>query len=146
METPIERELALDLVLSPERSTTVPARLTYHVRDPYAVHITFDALSDRPVRWTFARELLLEGVLRPCGQGDVRVWPAAVEGRGVVCVALSSPAGDALLRAPAKAVTAWLERTLRAVPPGREGGHLGLDEGLERLLAAPLDGAGETDL
>lgn len=143
METPIERELTLDLVLSPEQSTTVPARLTYHVHDPYAVHITFDTLSDRPVRWAFARELLSEGVLRPCGQGDVRVWPATVGGRGVVCVALSSPTGDALLRAPADAVTAWLEHTLRAVPPGREGERLGMEEGLERLLAAPLDGTDE---
>lgn len=142
MDTPIERELTLDLVLSPEHSTTVPARLSYHVHDPYAVHLTFDTLSEHPVRWSFARELLVEGVLRPCGQGDVKVWPATVGGRGAVCVALSSPGGDALLRAPAAAVTAWLERTLRAVPPGGERELLDLDGGLERLLA-PLDGSDE---
>ncbi|MTE19231.1 SsgA family sporulation/cell division regulator [Streptomyces sp. TRM43335] len=147
METPIERELVLDLVLSPERSIAVPARLAYHVHDPYAVHITFDAPSDSPVRWSFARELLSEGLSRPCGQGDVRVWPATVEeGRGVVCVALSSPTGDALLRAPAAPVAAWLERTLRAVPAGREGERLGLEEGLGRLLAAPSDGTDEAGL
>ncbi|HZG04729.1 MAG TPA: SsgA family sporulation/cell division regulator [Streptomyces sp.] len=140
MDTPIERELALELVLSPEHSITVPARFTYHVHDPYAVHVTFHALSDQPVRWSFARELLVEGALRPCGHGDVRIWPTTADGSGSVCIALSSPSGDALLRVPATAVTSWLERTLWAVPPGSEAERLGLDEALAGLLAAPDGG------
>jgi hypothetical protein len=32
-------------------------------------------------------------------------------------------------------VAAWLERTLRAVPPGTEHEQLSLDDGLSRLLA-----------
>jgi hypothetical protein len=87
------------------------------------------------VHWTFARDLLVEGVFRPCGRGDVRVWPAKTEGRGVVLMALSSPDGDALLQAPAAQVSAWLERTLRVVPPGTEGEQLGLDDELDQLLA-----------
>ncbi|TJZ56034.1 SsgA family sporulation/cell division regulator [Streptomyces piniterrae] len=135
MHTVVERELELGLVLSPERSIPVPARLTYRTDDPYAVHVTFHIGSDSPVNWTFARELLVEGVFRPCGQGDVRVWPTKVDGRSLVCMALSSPDGDALLEAPASAVSAWLERTLRVVPPGSEQGHLGIDKGLSELLA-----------
>ncbi|KPC64852.1 SsgA family sporulation/cell division regulator [Streptomyces chattanoogensis] len=140
MHTMVERELELGLVLSPERSIPVPARLTYRTDDPYAVHITFHIGSDSPVHWTFARELLVEGVFRPCGEGDVRVWPARPAGRSLVCMALTSPDGDALLEAPAAAVSAWLERTLRLVPPGSEQGHLSLDKGLSDLLAmAPGD-------
>ncbi|MGW1378262.1 SsgA family sporulation/cell division regulator [Streptomyces sp. NPDC002446] len=135
MHTVVERELELGLVLSPERSIPVPARLTYRTDDPYAVHVTFHVGSDSPVTWTFARELLVEGVFRPCGQGDVRVWPTKVDGRSVVCMALNSPDGEALLQAPAAAVSAWLERTLRVVPPGAEQRHLGLDKGLSELLA-----------
>ena len=45
----------------------MPARLTYRTDDPYAVHVTFHIGSDSPVNWTFARELLVEGVFRPCG-------------------------------------------------------------------------------
>lgn len=135
MHTVVERELELGLVLSPERSIPVPARLTYRTDDPYAVHVTFHVGSDAPVNWTFARELLVEGVFRPCGQGDVRVWPTKVDGRSLVCMALNSPDGEALLEAPAAAVSAWLERTLRVVPPGAEQGHLGLDKGLSELLA-----------
>ncbi|MFI6352108.1 SsgA family sporulation/cell division regulator [Streptomyces sp. NPDC050743] len=133
--TVVERELELRLILSPERGIPVPARLSYRSDDPYAVHITFHINSPSPVDWTFARELLVEGVFRPCGQGDVRVWPTNAEGRGVVLMALSSPDGDALLQAPVPQVSAWLERTLRAVPSGTEGGQLGIDDALDQLLA-----------
>ncbi|MET8565579.1 SsgA family sporulation/cell division regulator [Streptomyces flaveolus] len=133
--TVVERELELRLVLSPERSVPVPARLGYRSDDPYAVHITFHIDSEHPVDWTFARDLLVEGVFRPCGHGDVRVWPAKADGRRVVLMALSSPDGDALLEAPVPQVSAWLERTLRAVPPGTEGGQLGIDDALDHLLA-----------
>ncbi|MEU8525116.1 MULTISPECIES: SsgA family sporulation/cell division regulator [Streptomyces] len=131
----VERDLELRLVLSPERSIPVPARLGYRADDPFAVHIAFHIGSEHPVNWTFARELLVEGVFRPCGHGDVRIWPTKVEGRSVVLMALSSPDGDALLEAPSAQVSAWLERTLRAVPPGTEADRLGIDDGLARLLA-----------
>ncbi|MDQ1045941.1 SsgA family sporulation/cell division regulator [Streptomyces sp. V4I2] len=133
--TVVERELELRLILSPERGIPVPALLSYHTDDPYAIHITFHINSDHPVNWTFARELLVEGVFRPCGHGDVRVWPTKVAGRSVVLMALSSPDGDALLAAPTPQVSAWLERTLRVVPPGTEGEQLGIDEALDQLLA-----------
>ncbi|MEU3249973.1 SsgA family sporulation/cell division regulator [Streptomyces sp. NPDC006997] len=135
MHTVVERELELKLILSPEQSIPVPALLGYRTDDPYAVHITFHINSDLPVHWTFARELLVEGVFRPCGSGDVRVWPTKAEGRGVVLMALSSPDGEALLEAPTAQVSAWLERTLRVVPPGTEGGQLGIDAALDELLA-----------
>ncbi|MCX0244098.1 SsgA family sporulation/cell division regulator [Streptomyces drozdowiczii] len=135
MHTVVERELELKLVLSPERSIPVPARLTYRTEDPYAVHITFHITSDSPVYWTFARDLLVEGVFRPCGQGDVRIWPTKVDGNHVICVALTSPDGNALLEVPSAAVATWVERTLRVVPPGTETGRLGIDEGLAELLA-----------
>ncbi|MBQ1097052.1 SsgA family sporulation/cell division regulator [Streptomyces sp. b94] len=133
--TVVERELELRLILSPERGIPVAALLGYQSDDPYAVHITFHIGSGHPVHWTFARDLLVEGVFRPCGHGDVRVWPSKAEGRSVVLMALSSPDGDALLEAPTAQVSAWLERTLRAVPPGTEGGQLGIDDGLAELLA-----------
>ncbi|MFJ3158753.1 SsgA family sporulation/cell division regulator [Streptomyces kanasensis] len=133
--TVVERELELKLVLSPDHSVPVPARLTYRAADPYAVHIAFHIGSEHPVYWTFARELLVEGVFRPCGDGDVRIWPSKTEG-GVVLMALSSPDGEALLEAPTAQVSAWLEHTLRAVPPGTESERLGIDEELTALLSA----------
>ncbi|MER0245970.1 SsgA family sporulation/cell division regulator [Streptomyces sp. 796.1] len=134
MHTVVERDMELNLVLSPERSIPVPAKLVYRTDEPYAVHITFHVGSDSPVHWTFARELLVEGVFRACGQGDVRIWPTKIDGRSVVCMALSSPDGDALLEASAPIVSAWLERTLRVVAPGSESERLGIDDALNALL------------
>lgn len=138
-EAKIERELNVKLVLSPERSVTVPARLGYRTDDPYAVHVAFHTGSQSPVHWNFARDLLVDGLFRPCGQGDVRVWPTRTATRSTVCLALSSPDGEALLEVPALALSSWLERTLRAVPAGREWESLGLEEGLEALLSAERD-------
>jgi hypothetical protein len=138
MHTVVGRELEISLVLSPERSVPLPARLVYRSDDPYAVHLTFHVGSATPVHWAFARELLVEGTFRPCGHGDVRVWPAKANRRDVLCVALSSPEGDALLEAPAEPVSEWLQRTLRAVAPGREREQLAIDDALRRLLAPVL--------
>jgi len=131
----VRQELTVSLVLGPERSVPVPALLSYRASDPYAVHITFHLGQDTPVTWVFARDLLIEGVFRACGHGDVRVWPTRIEGRSVMCLALSSPAGDALIEAPTGAFAAWLERCLRLVPAGREEEALGLDGALAALLA-----------
>ena len=131
----VSEELRIRLILSPERSVPVPAMLRYLADDPFAVHITFHLGQDSPVTWVFARELLVEGVFRACGHGDVRIWPTRLGGRNVICLALSSPAGDALLEAPAGTVAAWLERTLRLVPPGREEAGLDVDGALAALLA-----------
>ncbi len=133
--TVVERELQLRLIVSAGQAVPVPARLGYRTADPYAVHIDFHVDSACPVHWAFARDLLVEGVFRPCGHGDVRVWPSRADGRGVVLIALNSPGGEALLEAPAAQVAAWLERTLRVVPPGSEGDRLGIDDGLAGLLA-----------
>lgn len=141
MHTVVECELELELIVSPECSVPVQAALAYRAADPYAVRITFRIAPGHAVSWAFARDLLVEGVFRPCGHGDVRVWPTKVGGRAVVLLALSSPDGDALLEAPAAPVADWLERTLRLVPPGSETDRLGMDEGLAGLLVRPQEGA-----
>ncbi|WP_354640742.1 SsgA family sporulation/cell division regulator [Kitasatospora camelliae] len=131
----VEQELELSLVLAPERSVPVPARLSYGSHDPFAVHITFHLDTGSPVTWVFARELLVEGTFRPCGQGDVRIWPTTAGRRSVLCLALSSPAGEALLEAPLPEVAAWLDRAHRLVPPGAELAALDLEGSLAELLA-----------
>jgi hypothetical protein len=131
----VEQELQLKLVLSPERSVPVPARLSYGSHDPYAVHITFHLDTGTPVTWVFSRELLVEGTFRPCGQGDVRIWPTRNGQQSVLCLALTSPGGDALLEAPLATVASWLERCHRLVPPGSELSVLDMEGSLAALLA-----------
>ncbi|MGW0608251.1 SsgA family sporulation/cell division regulator [Streptomyces sp. NPDC002644] len=137
MRTVVERELTMRMIVSADLHAPVAARLRYSTDDPYAVHVAFHPGTERPVHWSFARDLLMEGRFRGCGLGDVRVWPGAgVEGGlPVVLLALSSPGGDALLEAPADEVSGWLAHTLRMVPRGREGELLDLDGPLAELLA-----------
>ncbi|WP_042374564.1 SsgA family sporulation/cell division regulator [Streptacidiphilus neutrinimicus] len=130
----MQQQLTVELVLSPERSLPVPALLAYCPEDPYAVHVTFHVGQDSPVTWVFARELLVEGVFRACGTGDVRIWPTRADGRSRICLALSSPAGEALLEASAAPVATWLEQTLRVVPTGTESSVMDLDAELTALL------------
>jgi hypothetical protein len=98
--------------------------------------MTFHLGQECPVTWVFARELLVEGRFRACGQGDVRIWPTRNGGRSLLCLALSSPAGEALLEASATRVATWLERTLRLVPTGMEKSVLDLDAALAELLGS----------
>lgn len=122
MNTTVSCELHLRLVVSSESSLPVPAGLRYDTADPYAVHATFHTGAEETVEWVFARDLLAEGLHRPTGTGDVRVWPSRSHGQGVVCIALSSPEGEALLEAPARALESFLKRTDAAVPPARNTG------------------------
>lgn len=122
MNTTVSCELHLRLVVSSESSLPVPAGLRYDTADPYAVHATFHTGAEETVEWVFARDLLAEGLHRPTGTGDVRVWPSRSHGQGVVCIALSSPEGEALLEAPARALESFLKRTDAAVPPVRSIG------------------------
>ena len=77
MNTTVSCELHLRLVVSSESSLPVPAGLRYDTADPYAVHATFHTGAEETVEWVFARDLLAEGLHRPTGTGDVRVWPVA---------------------------------------------------------------------
>ncbi|MFJ5229180.1 SsgA family sporulation/cell division regulator [Kitasatospora sp. NPDC088391] len=145
MEGPAELrlDLVMDLLLSPEEAFPVPARLVYSPDDPYAVHVSFHVDSEQPIGWFFARDLLAQGLLRPTGLGDVRIWPAAVDGRRMVTLMLCAPEGDAFLQAPAALVAPWIRRTLRAVPPGGPAERDRVDRALDALFAAtgPTDPA-----
>ncbi|KDN87130.1 SsgA family sporulation/cell division regulator [Kitasatospora cheerisanensis] len=138
MESPAELclDLVMDLLLSPEEAFPVPARLRYSVDDPYAVHIAFHVDAAQPIGWYFARELLVQGLLRPTGLGDVRIWPTAADGRRTVTLMLCSPDGDAFLQAPAARLAAWVRHTLRLVPPGSPAERLRVDRALDALFAA----------
>jgi hypothetical protein len=112
----------------------VPTRLLYEPHDPYAVHIVFYADTDEPVTWAFDRDLLAQGILRPSGEGDVRLWPTRTGPDAVLNLALSPPHGAAHLTASLSVVTQWLERTYHLAPSGREGDGIDLNAELARLL------------
>ncbi|AMW15077.1 MULTISPECIES: SsgA family sporulation/cell division regulator [Streptomyces] len=120
--------LHLRLVVSSDSTLPVPVELRYAPTDPYAVHTTFHTGAEETTEWVFARELLTEGLRRPTGTGDVHIWPSHSHGHPVVCIALSSPEGEAaLLEAPAGALRSFLRRTYAEVPPDTEHHHIDTD-------------------
>jgi len=130
----ITTELALRLVVPGGSSLPVTATMRYEADDPYAVHVGFRTGGEEVVEWTFARQLLTDGVTSPVGDGDVQVWPSADAGAQVVCLSLCSPSGQALFEVPLSGLVEFLTRTYSAVPTGSESEHVDLDAELALFL------------
>lgn len=122
--------------LSGESATEhLDGEFSYDPADPYAVTMKLEARCGS-VTWTFARDLLAEGVYEPTGDGDVQVWPCLSQtGEAVVIVELCSPDGTALLQTDSRAVQSFVTAIFDAVPAGRESSHVRIDALLARLLA-----------
>lgn len=108
---------------------------SYDPADPYAVTMKLEARSGS-VTWTFARDLLAEGLYQPSGDGDVQVWPCLSNtGEAVVIVELCSPDGTALLQTASRAVQRFVTSVYESVPAGRESAHVRMDALVSQLLA-----------
>lgn len=116
----IAERVALIYLDGAGQASTMEALFAFEPGDPWAVTATFDH-GLIPVRWLFARDLLIWGVHEPIGDGDVRVWPSVdARGRAVVVIELRSPSGSILIQARARDLQQFINRTLAAVPVGEE--------------------------
>lgn len=109
----------MSFLVSEELSFRIPVELRYDARDPYAVRLTFHLPGDAPVTWAFGRELLLDGINKPCGDGDVHIAPTHPEDLSDVHIRLQVGGDQALFRASAAPLVAFLDRTDRIVPSDR---------------------------
>jgi hypothetical protein len=107
----------------------VTATFSYRVDEPYAVAAALVA-GDIEIEWTFARDLLFDGLSFPTGEGDVLVAPGTND---QVQLTLRSSDGAAGLLCDRTAVQEFVERIYAAVPAGDESGHLDMDELLAQL-------------
>ncbi|MFJ8624621.1 SsgA family sporulation/cell division regulator [Kitasatospora sp. NPDC093550] len=118
-------DLLLDagLVLGERDSVDVPVRLGYRSDDPLAVALEFLGPAAQAGVWRFARDLLWEGLQKPSGLGDVRIWPPCpCHGRPHLRIMLRGHGAVVLLDLPSRQVRRWLRReTFPLVPPGSEG-------------------------
>lgn len=129
----------MSFLVSEELSFRIPVELRYDAGDPYAVRLTFHLPGDAPVTWAFGRELLLDGINKPCGEGDVHIAPASSEELSDVRIRLQVGSDRAVFRAGAAPLVAFLDRTDRLVPLGQERSlgdfEMSLDEALDRIFA-----------
>ncbi|MEV6650086.1 SsgA family sporulation/cell division regulator [Streptomyces sp. NPDC051219] len=154
MRESVQAEVMMSFLVSEELSFRIPVDLRYDASDPYAVRLTFRLPGDDPVTWAFGRELLLDGVNGPCGEGDVHIVPAGIPAETPAEIRAGSPVAAYLpdvhillqvgpdrarFRVGAAPLIAFLDRTDRLVPLGQEralGDFEGnLDDALVRILA-----------
>jgi Streptomyces sporulation and cell division protein, SsgA len=116
----------------------IRATLSYDPADPFAV--VLDLHSDEgPVRWVFGRDLLVEGMFEPTGEGDVLVWPSLDDGeRAVVGIELRSPDGVIAGQVLTRDLVRFLQETLDIVPPGSEMRLLDVDVALAHLIGSDV--------
>jgi hypothetical protein len=131
----ITEQMRLEFVDTEGLSTPLDAEFEYDPADPFAVSVLF-ADEPVPVRWTFARELLIEGFYEPTGDGDVHVWPCLnTEGAAVVILELSSPSGEVLVQVSSRSLASFIHQMVTTVPQGSEAEVVDLDAEIAQLLA-----------
>ncbi|MET7484970.1 SsgA family sporulation/cell division regulator [Streptomyces sp. NPDC005538] len=139
MRESVQAEVMMSFLVSEELSFRIPVELGYETCDPYAVRLTFHLPGDAPVTWAFGRELLIDGVGGPCGEGDVHIAPVDPDTLGEVLIRLQVGSDQAVFRTGAAPLVTFLDRTDRLVPLGQEGAladfDAHLDETLDRILA-----------
>jgi hypothetical protein len=125
----VDTDTTMTLISDPD-SPLVLAELRYFTNEPYSVRLTLTLAESPAVEWVFARDLLLQGVRLPAGQGDIQIYPTS---EGVV-VELHSPDGDARLLAGSEALVGFADAVEAAVPVGTEDRYFSLDAELADLL------------
>jgi hypothetical protein len=134
--TLVSQVLMLELVDPSGAVAPLETELSYDPADPLAVSAIFSTVAGR-VRWTFGRDLLIEGLVEPVGDGDVHVWPCVDnDGNSVVIIELGSPDGEALVQGRTADITAFVERMTRSVAPGAEAALLDVDAAISAIFAA----------
>jgi hypothetical protein len=134
MSTVIEQAVEARLVAAAPRTPTVSATLHYDQSDPFAVRMTFPAaatLEGVDVCWTFARELLTDGLEEEAGSGDVRVRPY---GYDRIVLEFHAPEGAALVHVRSQDLRRFLGRTTALVATGEEERYVDLDRDLAELM------------
>jgi hypothetical protein len=132
--TVIEQPVEARLVAAAPRMPSIPAKLHYDRRDPFAIRMTFPApatLEGVEVCWTFARELLAAGLHSAEGTGDVRVRPY---GYDRTVLEFHAPEGTAVVHVHSEEIRRFLQATSDLVPVGFEHLHLDLDHDLAELM------------
>ncbi|MFH8344542.1 SsgA family sporulation/cell division regulator [Streptomyces sp. NPDC018045] len=130
----IDQAVHARLIATMPRSREVPARLRYDSGDPLAVHVVFPpaaSLDGAEVVWTFARDLLAEGLREPSGKGDVHIWPC---GPATAMLEFHTADGLAMVQFQARDLRRFLMRSYGVVALGSESRHLDVEGDLAALL------------
>lgn len=110
------------------------ATATFYPDDPFAVELAVPFRRGRePKSVLFARELLIDGLAEPAGEGDVRVAPHP-DMDGWVLIELPIECRQVEFWAEQAPLNEFVDATLLLLPSSRELTQLDLDGLIARLL------------
>ena len=113
--------------------TPVVTRWTYSASDPFALTLAVRARQDRWVEWLLARDLVVDGLTRRVGEGDVRLRPRLVQGYDIVEIEICSHDGRAVLEIDRDLLREFVDLTFDVVAPGEEADHMNIEEEIARI-------------
>ncbi|TQF01790.1 SsgA family sporulation/cell division regulator [Kitasatospora acidiphila] len=133
-DSTVTAEVEIELLVpgQPER-IALRSTWAYDSYDPLAVRVDFLMPLGGPERWTFARELLAEGLDAPAGDGDVVLQPEA-DLDHVRMLLRGANGAAAVLWAAERALRDFLDRSYAHVPSGGEQCTSALDRWLVGVL------------
>ena len=112
----------------------IDVTLSFDPADPFAVTAVLQSGSGT-VRWTFGRDLLVDGMHQPAGEGDVLVRPGLdYAGHSSVVIELRAPQGSFVGQLATRELGPFVREMLDVVPPGAEAALVDVEEVVEQLL------------
>jgi hypothetical protein len=115
------------------QETPIVTRWTYRPADPFAVGLAVRIEQGHWVEWLVARDLVVESLDRPTGEGDIRMRPRYAGGSPVVEIEIRGTDGRAVLEVDRHLLHRFVEDTLAAVAQGAEVDQIDLDAEIARI-------------
>ena len=111
----------------------VVTRWSYSAHDPFAVSLAVRTRHDRWVEWLVARDLVVESLSGPAGEGDVRMSPHVVQGYDIVQIEIHSHDGQAVLEVDRDLLRHFVEASTELVALGDESERMDLDVEIAKI-------------
>ncbi|HEX4357085.1 MAG TPA: SsgA family sporulation/cell division regulator [Pseudonocardia sp.] len=115
------------------QETPLLTRWSYRADDPFAVMMSISRPSGRWIDWLLSRDLLIEGLAKPAGIGDVRLTPFTDEEFDVLEVRIGDDEGFASLEFDRDLIERFLEATFDIVPAGAESAVIDVEAEIEKI-------------
>jgi hypothetical protein len=119
--------------------TPIMTRWTYRATDPYAVAFAVRIQQGHWVEWLVARDLVVESLSGPVGEGDIRMIPKTAQGYQIVEIEIRSTDGRAVLEVDHDLLHRFVHSTIGVVPLGQESSRVDLDEEIARITRSAAE-------
>lgn len=113
----------------------VPTTLVYTPQeDPFGIAVTFMPPQAEHVKWRFSRDLLIDGLVNPQGEGDVRI----LTGFEFIDMMVQNGGQSAVFRFTRRDIADFCQKITKVVPRGTEDAWFDWESEF-KLLGEPWD-------